>query len=62
MISPRRIIAYQLSLFGWTPKICFAWRRPFFQWRFMGTPVPLSADEIRQNKLLRSDSMPEATA
>lgn len=62
MISARRIIAYQLSLFGWTPKVCFAWRRPLFQWRFMGVPVPLSPDEIRQYRLLRPDSVQETTS
>lgn len=61
MKAARRIIAYQLSFFGWPPKPCLSWRRPFFQWRFMGVPVPLSGDEVRQNKLLRPDSLGEST-
>lgn len=61
-MSARSIIAWQLSLFGWAPKPCYAWRRPFFRWRFMGVPVPLSDDELRQHRLLRADSLGGATS
>jgi hypothetical protein len=54
--SSVKIIGYQLSLLGEEPKPCYAWRRSFYQMHFMGCPMPLFEDEIRQNNLLRADT------
>lgn len=57
---PKRVIAYQLSLLGDAPKPCHNWRRPYYTIRFFGgMQFPLMDDEIRQNILLRADSMSE---
>lgn len=54
----KKVIAYQLSLLGDAPKPCHNWRRPYYTIRFFcGENFPLMDDEIRQNKMLRADSM-----
>jgi len=60
LASGTKIIAYQLSLLGEAPKPFRNWRRAYWTLRFMGCPMPLNDDEIRQNKLLRPDSNFEA--
>lgn len=55
--TPRRVVAYQLSLLGDPPKVCYAWRRSFYVFSFCGMPFPFSEDEARQHRLLRPDSL-----
>lgn len=52
--------AYVLSLFNDPPKKARNWQRPFFAWTFGGVPLPLSEDAMRQNEMLRADTMPGA--
>ena len=50
-----------LSLFNEAPKKARNWQRPFFVWTFGGVPLPLSDAAMRQNEMLRADTMPGAT-
>lgn len=55
-MSARRIIAYQLSLFGWPPLPRFAWRRMFWNWTFSDLPLPVDDAAERQRQMLTCES------
>ena len=58
MKDERRIVAYQLSLFGEPPRRGYGWRPTFYTWRICGCSVPPDETAVRQAFLLRADTLP----